>query len=78
MAEMTSIGPSKNYVWKENLMKEVMASILENLTNSAKENDLKEEIRKQVSNRKKEINETLDMIENTLNHIPLEILKKTK
>jgi uncharacterized protein (DUF4213/DUF364 family) len=78
LAEMSTIGPSKTYLWKETLMKEVVSSILEKLDNCESEEKLKEELSLQIKAKKIEINEAFDMIESTLGHVPLNVFKRVK
>ena len=75
LTEMAELGPSKAYMWKENLMKQVQAAVLDNLENISSTQDLEKVIDGEIFNIKSEFDRTLDMIGRTLKQIPLSVLR---
>lgn len=75
MTEMAELGPSKAYVWKENLMKQVQTAVLDNLEAISSQQDLEKVIDGEILNIKSEFDRTLDMVGRTLKQVPIEVLK---
>jgi hypothetical protein len=78
LAEMSNIGPSKSYLYKEELMKEIQGAVLENLDSIQSKEDMDKVIDDKTSFLKEEMNRVIQMINNTMKNVPLEVLKKVK
>lgn len=76
LAEMSAVGPSKSYLWKEELFKKVQEAILEKLETIQTKEDMSLIIDNKIVELKQEIDKTLTMIGNTLKQVPLEIIKR--
>lgn len=78
LAEVSSIGPSKSYLWKEELMKQVQMEVMDKIDSIQTKEDMDKIIDTKVLELKKDMSRVLDMIGNTLKNVPLEVLKKIK
>lgn len=77
MTEMSGgIGPSKGYMWKEQLMKQVQAAVLDSLDAISSPADLEHVIDGEIQNIKADFDKTLDMVGMTLKQVPLDVLKQ--
>lgn len=76
MTEMSSLGPSKNYAWKESVMKQVQSAVLDNLNNITTPEELEKVIDGEIQNIKADFDRTLSMVASTLKQVPIEVLRK--
>lgn len=76
MAEMSPVGPSKSYIWKESLMKEVQEHILDRLNEVKTQEDLAKVTSEEINKLSVDFKSTLEMINLTLRQIPVDILKQ--
>ena len=75
LTEMSGLGPSKAYAWKENVMRQVQSAVLDNLENISSPQDLEKVIDGEVQNIKADFDKTLNMVAMTLKQVPIRILK---
>jgi nitrogen regulatory protein PII-like uncharacterized protein len=73
VAEMSGSKPSK---WKELLMREVQSSILGRLEEVKSQEDLTRVTKEEVRKVEHDLSLTLGMIRDTIQELPLEILKR--
>ena len=78
LAEMASLGPSKDYQYKETMMKKVQEAVLDSLDNIRTKEDMDRVISARVQDLRVELSKTLDMIESVLKQIPLEVIKQAE
>lgn len=77
MAEMSEIGPSKSYQWKENLMRQIQTNVLERLDELKTQGDVERITLEETQKVQNDFIRTLDMVKRTLQQVPVDILKKS-
>ena len=75
VSEMAGNKPSK---WKEILMREVQSNILERLGEIENQEDLARVTKEEVNKSEREFCLTLNLIKDTLQELPVEVLKQQR
>lgn len=76
LAEVSSIGPSKSYQWKETIMRDLQSHIIDNIEAINTKEDLDAIINSKIQELKQDMNKVLDMIGHTLKNVPVDVLKR--
>jgi hypothetical protein len=78
LAEMSNVGPSKSYLYKEELMKEVQTAVMDNIETIQTKEDMDKVIDQKTKILREEMDRVIQMINNTMKNVPLDVLKKIK
>lgn len=76
LSELHGTGTGKDYLWKEEVFKNIERHILENISSINTKEDMEKEIDKRTKLLKEELNKVLEMASGTLKNIPIDIIKK--